>query len=153
MSEMPVREFRKGDEDGCAEVVRKALEADKTLSQQELEWLVKHEAEGTYLKKANSLDSIMLFEENGKILGVVGLKGNQLKSLYILPEYQNRGIGTKLAKAIEQKAGQKGVKKIWMEANPDAVKFYNRLGYKKVRNDTIKGTTLEVAIMEKQITR
>jgi GNAT superfamily N-acetyltransferase len=148
---MPIREFIKGDETGCAEVVRKALEADKTLSKQELEWLVKHEAEGTYRKKAGSLDSIMLFEENEKILGVVGLKGNQLKPLYILPEHQNKGIGTKLAKAIEEKAKQKGVKKIWMEANPDAIKFYDRLGYKKVRNDIIKGTILEVAIMEKKL--
>ena len=149
---MPIREFRKGDEGACAEVIRKALEADKTLSKEELEWLVKHEAEGTYLKKAGCLDSVIVFEEDERIVGVIGLKKNQLKSLYILPEHQNKGIGTKLAKAIEQKARQKGIKKIWMEANPDAIKFYERFGYKKVRNDIIKGTTLEIAIMEKQIT-
>ncbi len=78
----------------------------------------------------------------GKLVGVVGFrigKGRSSHTAYIaplavLPEYQKKGIATKLMKFVEKKCKAKGIKKLWLDvvktAKP-AYRLYKKLGYKK----------------------
>ncbi len=53
----------------------------------------------------------------------------------ILPEYQNKGYGTKLIDTLLQKLQSQGVKGVMLTAdveNDGAVRFYERLGFKTV---------------------
>lgn len=56
--------------------------------------------------------------------------------LAVLPEYQNKGLGTKLLEFAEQEALNRRLKKCSLlvrTANKGAIRFYERHGYKKVK--------------------
>lgn len=57
--------------------------------------------------------------------------------LYILPVYQNLGLGKKLIKSAAERAKSLGLDKIWlgvMIKNEPAIAWYKKMGYKIVEN-------------------
>lgn len=75
---------------------------------------------------------------NDCVIGMVSLKIHDLESrqdlspwlagLYVKKEMRNRGAGTELVKAIEQKAQQLQIKTLYLYT-PDAAGFYSKLGW------------------------
>ena len=52
----------------------------------------------------------------------------------VLPEYQNRGIGTKLIEKLIVQARENHLKTVRVMSRTDAVKFYNKLGFSEQGN-------------------
>ncbi len=82
-----------------------------------------------------------VYELEGKIVGVAALQivsedMGQARLVYILPEYQRRGIGTSLVTHIEAEAKRLGLKRLrvpYVDMNAYwAIKFYQKLGYEIV---------------------
>jgi GNAT superfamily N-acetyltransferase len=77
-------------------------------------------------------------KSDGKIVGVAALdvlddKVGKLRWVYVLPEHQRKGIGTALITLLEQKAVEKGLRKMRLRTigkSHQAVNFYKQLGYK-----------------------
>jgi len=77
-------------------------------------------------------------KSDGKIVGVAALdviddKVGKLRWVYVLPEHQRKGIGTALITLLEQKAVEKGLRKMRLRTigkSHQAVNFYKKLGYK-----------------------
>ena len=80
-------------------------------------------------------DQVILLD--GAEIGVISTEGKDgevfLSKIYILPEYQGRGIGTQLIREILDKAGRKGlpVGLRVLKVNP-AKGLYERLGFEVV---------------------
>jgi ribosomal protein S18 acetylase RimI-like enzyme len=77
-----------------------------------------------------------------QLVGVVTLMKNthttidvatafQLRGMAVLPNFQKRGIGDALVKKAEAMILARGGTLIWMNAREIAVRFYEKLGYKK----------------------
>ncbi len=71
---------------------------------------------------------------NGKVVGhfvfILDEKCDQLESIYILPEYQGRGIGRLFwEKALKLVTKNKPVKVNVMSYNQNAIDFYKKLGF------------------------
>ena len=66
----------------------------------------------------------------GEPVGIVSVAGSLIEDLYILPEYQNRGYGTRLLHyAIRQCEGSPT---LWiLENNKDAERLYRREGFRE----------------------
>lgn len=83
-----------------------------------------------YLRnKMNSGTKIyMLVEE--KPIGIVSVTGSLIEDLYVLPDMQNMGYGSKL---LQYAIGQcTDTPTLWiLENNTRAEKFYRRMGFKK----------------------
>ncbi|UCG24287.1 MAG: GNAT family N-acetyltransferase [Chloroflexota bacterium] len=64
--------------------------------------------------------------------------------LAVLAEYRRQGIGRRLMQAAEQFAAESGIPtvelNVW-EANPQALSFYERLGYRTVRRRMARDLT------------
>jgi len=79
-----------------------------------------------------------VYKSEGKIVGVAALQVEseeigKLKWVYVLPEHQRKGIGTALITHLEQKAREKGLKKMRLrtiEKADQAVNFYKKLEYR-----------------------
>jgi len=118
-------------------LLRKATVKD---AQEIFKILQKYAIEGILLPR--SLNSIYenirdfyVYEENGKIIGTGSLHIfwedlAEIKSLVILPEYQNRGIGRQIVQACIQEAKQLGIKKVF--ALTYVPSFFEKLGFKVV---------------------
>ncbi len=71
-----------------------------------------------------------------------GPAGTLLHKLYLLPGETRKGYGEQLLAEIERLAQQRGERFIWLEvldANPNARRFYHRLGFKHLK-DTLFST-------------
>ena len=68
---------------------------------------------------------------NGSIVGVVLVKEFwNLSSLFVSPSLEKRGLGSYLmAAAIEACRGKSPKGAIWLNASPNAVAFYERVGF------------------------
>lgn len=77
------------------------------------------------------------YKSYGKIVSVAALDGiddkvGKLRWVYVLPEHQRKGIGTALITRLEQKAVEKGLRKMKLRTigkSHQAVNFYKKLGY------------------------
>ena len=68
-----------------------------------------------------------------KIVGTISLEENTIYTLFVNPDYHNKGIGRKLMNFIEKVALEKGHKTVELPSSITAHKFYKKLGYKDVK--------------------
>lgn len=73
---------------------------------------------------------VWLLEEGGTPVGTVTLKGNAINRLFVLPEYQGKGYGSKLMDFAEGKIG-KEYKRIQIASSLPAKEMYLKRGYKE----------------------
>jgi predicted N-acetyltransferase YhbS len=71
-------------------------------------------------------------EENGRIIGVIALKDNHLRTFFVDPEHQGKGIGRLLYNQLEKEARKQGIKKLFLEGSPLGEPIYKKLGFEKI---------------------
>lgn len=69
------------------------------------------------------------------ITGTASLDGNVVRSVFVDPVYQGRGIGRQLMQEIHGTAASAGVKVLRVPSSITAEKFYAALGYQKIRDE------------------
>ena len=103
-------------------------------------------------RKINSGSKLfMLIEEMS--LGIVSVTGSLIEDLYILPDKQNMGYGTKLLKFAINQCSETPT--LWiLENNADAERLYLRMGFEKTgRKNTIRDglDEIEFALAKSQV--
>lgn len=96
-------------------------------------WLLKRDENGFFVA-----------EVDGRAVGFVGCDAywhtffdeemGEIHEIVVLEEYRRKGIGKKLIETAEEYLKKKGYRKtgLWVgEKNHTAIKFYEKLGYKK----------------------
>ncbi|MCF6094394.1 GNAT family N-acetyltransferase [Microaerobacter geothermalis] len=123
---MNIRSFRLGD---YAEIT--SIWKETGLEQTETESL-------DALAKQLAWDSelVLIAEDHDRVVGViVGTIDGTRAYFYRLavdPEYQKKGIGTQLVKALEKRFEEKGASRVFIMVNQDnekVIPFYQELGY------------------------
>jgi N-acetylglutamate synthase-like GNAT family acetyltransferase len=75
----------------------------------------------------------------------------QIRYMAVENELQGRGIGKLILNELEQKALEKGAKKIILNARENAVKFYDKNGYKIVKESHTLFGEIKHFLMRKDI--
>ena len=75
--------------------------------------------------------------QDNQVVGTGALKDNELRSIFVDPFYQNEGVGRIIVQHLEQYALSKGYTSIFLESSITAVRFYEKLGYYKIKEETI----------------
>lgn len=73
---------------------------------------------------------------NGRIIGTGCLEGNHITRVYVLPEFQNKGYGTRMMLELEKEITEK-YDSVVLDASLPACLLYEKLGYKTVRHERI----------------
>jgi putative acetyltransferase len=73
--------------------------------------------------------------DGDRIVGTIGLGGDKLRSLFVEPDLQGKGVGARLVAHLEEHARQTGVAELQLSASITARGFYERLGYRMIRFD------------------
>ena len=89
----------------------------------------------------------LVFEESGRVLGIVSFSGEYLEGLFVLPEFWNRGVGTSLLNSVTD--GRKELHLQVYADNSRAVGFYRKHGFRIVRSGVCQMTGLNYFEMEK----
>jgi ribosomal protein S18 acetylase RimI-like enzyme len=86
-------------------------------------------------KVASNLETWCAFVAivNGQVVGTGSLNGQTVSSVYVHPDYQRRGIATKLMDAVENAANAQSQRTLSVQASVTAKSFYAKRGFKIVR--------------------
>lgn len=73
----------------------------------------------------------LVAEDGGAVIGTAALDGAALATFFVHPDYQGRGIGTRLLAALEQAARAAGLARLEVDASVTGAGFYERRGYRR----------------------
>lgn len=80
------------------------------------------------------------------VVGTAALDGDRLATFFVLPEYQARGIGTRLLTQLEDAAASAGLRVLLVDASVTGAAFYECRGYRRTGaiKDGTGGTQIEL---------
>ena len=81
------------------------------------------------------LAGILVAEENSRVIGFGGIDvtaEEQLRWMYLLPEFQRGGVGSRILHELETLAWSSGLQSIRVHSTPGAIQFYAKRGYTRV---------------------
>jgi len=73
--------------------------------------------------------------EGQRLVGTIGLESDKLRSLFVEPSLQGKGVGARLVAHLEAHARKAGVTELLLSSSITARGFYERLGYRLIRFD------------------
>lgn len=92
---------------------------------------------------------VLVAVDDGRIVGTASLDGQVVRTVFIAPEYQGRGIGRALMAEVERVASEREVTVLTVPSSITAEPFYAKLGFKAVR-DEYHGDERTI-VMERQL--
>ncbi len=110
--------------------------------------------------RKDKLPLALVAAESGTIIGTISLKAQEVSKrfdyipwvagLYVVKEMRGRGVGKKLVEALECRAREMGIQKLFLYT-PRSERFYSRLGWSIIGHTSYRGTP--VSLMEKDLKR
>jgi len=116
-----------------------------------------------YFKQFHSEEHVMadaeqgltvVVELDGRIVATGTVVGNNIRRVFVLPEYQGRGLGRLVMERLERHARAEGVETVELDVSLVSERFYDRLGYRLVKKDYIPledGERLDYFLMVKSM--
>ena len=96
---------------------------------------------------------VWLLEDNGYPIGTVTIKGNAVNRLFVLPDFQSHGYGSRLMDFAEAKIAEK-YSHVHIDSSLAAKEMYLKRGYKEKKTCKIQADNGDILIydeMEKLI--
>ncbi len=145
---MKIRKFKNADAEQCNKLIEEIIDKSENLTKRAKENIKRGSKPEVLIKKSKSRD-YFICEKDRKIVGIGGLKKNEVIRMYTSLKKQNKGIGTKILKKIEKTARKKKIKKLFLYTHPRASKFYFKNGYEIIKKFKDRG--MDVIYMEKKL--
>jgi GNAT superfamily N-acetyltransferase len=103
-------------------------------------------------EKAKEIEYWVAEDRDSKeVRGIIGLKDNELRTFFVDPDYQGKGIGKKLYVNLEQIAKDREIQKIVLVGSPLGQPVYKKFGFIKtgeLHKEKV-GISYTDAVMEK----
>ena len=134
---MEIRRFREDDAEAVSALVIKTLRISnvKDYTTELMEEVVKNMQPANILERAGWTHFYVVEDEGGIIgCGAIGpywgkTDESSLFTIFVLPEYQGRGVGRRIIETLEQDEFFLRAKRIEIPSSITAVDFYRRMGY------------------------
>jgi GNAT superfamily N-acetyltransferase len=72
---------------------------------------------------------------DGVVVGTASLQGRVVRSVYVDPNHQGKGVGARLMDTVEQLARENAVNSLSVPSSITAQAFYQHIGYMVVREE------------------
>ena len=147
-----IRKFRKKDVYKASNAVKRAerITLKKYYPQGIINEFCKKNNPKNFLIRAKERQFFVAEDKvSDRILGVIAIKDNQLKTFCVDPTYQKRGVGRKLYERFKKEALKRKLKKVVVYSSLYAIPVYERFGFKKIkkRRRSIKGIGYDDMVM------
>lgn len=147
---MAIRRFRADDADNVSHIIRCLLEVNiKDYPREVIESMHDYFSPRN-LVKISTRRRMYVFVQDNEIQGAGSLKDNNVRSVFVNPDFHNLGIGRELMKHLEKLVKRSGYRTIELFSSVTAFEFYRKLGYKKIRTVQDKNTGKNI-VMRKRL--
>ena len=123
-----IRQFRPEDASSGCELIQACLADDPSYSTTLREKFRSSETPQSIIDRAR-LFYIAVYELEGRILGLAGLEMNEIRLLYVAPEFQKRGIGRQLFEHLRDMIPGTLFADIFVYSSEQAAGFYRACGF------------------------
>ncbi len=123
-----IRQFRAEDAQSCSDLIQACIARDPQLSAAVREKLLRAESPEIMSRRAKLFYMAVQDSEKG-ILGVGGLDLNEVRLLYVLPDYQGKGVGSALLAHLESMVPPSLFADVFVYSTFGAVDFYRSRGF------------------------
>ncbi len=89
------------------------------------------------IRKQMELRQILCCSEESVLVGVIGLKDQEVVGLYVHPDHLRKGIGQYLLVQLEEYARDTGLLDLFLFATPAGYPFYLRNGYQPIEEEDV----------------
>ncbi len=97
--------------------------------------------------------NVWVLRVDGRTIGTGSIEENNITRLYVLPEFQGKGYGTRIIGELEQRIGEE-YGSVGLDASLPSCFLYEKLGYHTIRHERIhlmNGIVLVYEVMGKQL--
>jgi GNAT superfamily N-acetyltransferase len=150
-----IRKCNKKDFEGLKLIVHRTIKKSyaDVYPEEAIDYFLEHHSKENMEKDIPKGRTFML-ESEGKIIASGSIVKDEIKRVFVLPEYQGRGFGKKIMAKLEETALKNGISRVKLCASLPSKDFYLALGYKTVRFSHIpvkNNKKLEYYDMEKNL--
>ena len=154
--ELSLRSYEQGDEEGMAEMIAQTLRVSNRgdYPPDYLEEIAKSHSPAYFRERAQDSHFYVVLD-GGRIIGCGGITGyrgskreSYLISVFVLPEYQGKGIGRRIMEVLERDEFFTRARRTELGASLTAVGFYEKLGY-GFKDGVTSPDSRGVVVMEK----
>lgn len=95
--------------------------------------------------------NVWYLSRNGQMVATGSADGNEITRVYVLPEFQKKGYGTRMMEELEQHVGKAHDRAV-LDASLSSCRMYEKRGYRTLRHEQINlvnGVILVYEVMEK----
>jgi N-acetylglutamate synthase-like GNAT family acetyltransferase len=123
-----IRQFQQEDAEACSRLVRECLRLDPLMPPAAKEELIRAESAAAMRERA-ALFYLAVLPAEDRIAGVGGIDLNEIRLLFVHPEYQHTGMGSRLLEHLESLVPPALFRNAFVYAAPAAAGFYQARGY------------------------
>lgn len=76
---------------------------------------------------------VLVAQQDQQVLGTASLDGQVIRTVFVDPTQQGKGIGRRLMAAIERLAQERGARELLVPSSLTAQGFYRQLGFTQIR--------------------
>lgn len=145
---MLIRKFRKKDAKQASRVIRNSVSTNQSLTKEAVRKIKRETSPSNLVQSSKSID-YYVYEEDENILGIGALFHNEVRTIYVLPKFQRKRIGSEILREIENTARRKKLTWLFLFTYPQAEKFYSSNGFSAVRRS--RERDMEYVYMEKEL--
>ncbi len=124
-----IRQFQPDDADACSTIVRACIREDAGLSETLREKMLRSETPEAMIERAR-MYYVAVWQSDAGVAGVGALEMNEVRLLYVSPEFQHRGIGRGLLAHLESMVPAAVFSDIFVYSSPAAAGFYKAVGFR-----------------------
>jgi putative acetyltransferase len=142
-----IRDFKASDSQALSDLIRLTMQRSNSLDYplERLQLLIDYFSPAKIARLGNERRCLVA-ELEDRIVGTVALEDTKLRTFFVHPDYQSRGIGSRLLKGIERIGQRTGLTRLGTEASLTGASFYERHGYCRTGKvlDGVAGIQIEV---------
>lgn len=148
--ECTIRPAREKDAADISAVILRALrESNAKDYREEIIERVAHSFSADAILELLGKRTVLVATIDGRIVGTAGLDRSVVRTVFVSPDAQGKGVGKLLMAEIERIARERHVTSLTVPSSVTAESFYARLGYKAV-SDSYYGDERSI-IMERSL--
>ena len=133
--ECTIRPAREDDADEISAVILRTLrETNAKDYTREIIERIEHSFSASSVLQLIGKRTVFVAVMGGRVVGTASLDGSVVRTVFVSPDVQARGIGKLLMAEVERRARERNIPTLAVPSSVSAETFYVQLGFKAVRD-------------------